>query len=319
MTEQRALPDVRHRRLRHRRLRRRRRHHRQGAVHGRILRRRAGAGAAADPRPISTTTSSRRSCRARHANNPATQPQTFRATPGDKARKNWTAHLRTAGRRQQRALHRQFLAPASDRFQRSQQARRRAGHRAGGLADHLRGARAVLHESRVGAGRLGRAGTLRSAALAAVSDAAAAGEVLRRAAGARRAGARPASAAHADGDQLAALQRPARLPALRLLPVLHVRVPGEVDVDGDDAAAGGGHGTLRDPSGELRVPGRDRSGRARDAASSISTRRSGCSGSGPRRSCSARTAPRRRGCCSTRRRRGFRRASPTPAAWSAST
>ena len=117
-------------------------------------------------------------------------------------------------------------------FNEASSARRRARHRPGRLADHLRGTRAVLHEGRMGARRLRRAGPVRSAALAAVSDAAAAGEVVGRAAGARRAGARPASAAVADGDQLAALQRPARLPALRLLPVLHVRVPREVDVDG---------------------------------------------------------------------------------------
>ena len=41
--------------------------------------------------------------------------------------------------------------------------------------------------------------------------------------------------------------RPAGLPALRLLPVLHVRVPGEVDVDGRDVAPGGGHRTVRNP------------------------------------------------------------------------
>ena len=186
------------------------------------------------------------------------------------------------------------------RFQRSEQARRRAGHRARRLADHLRGARAVLHESRVGAGRVGRAGTLRSAALASVSDAAAAGEVVGRAAGARRAGARPAPAADADGDQLAALQRPARVPALRLLPVLHVRVPGEVDVDGDDAAAGGGHRAAARSVRRATSRGSRSAATAARPASSISTRRSSCSGSAPGRSCSARTAPRRRACCSTR-------------------
>ncbi len=70
-------------------------------------------------------------------------------------------------------------------------------------------------------------------------------------------GARAALAAGADGDQLAVLQRPARLPALRLLPVLHVRVPREVDVDGDDAAAGGSDRPLRDPAGQLRRARRD--------------------------------------------------------------
>ncbi len=51
------------RRFRHRRLRRRRRHSRQGAVVGRVLRRRPRAGAAADRRPTSITTSSGRSIR----------------------------------------------------------------------------------------------------------------------------------------------------------------------------------------------------------------------------------------------------------------
>ena len=57
----------------------------------------------------------------------------------------------------------------------------------------------------------------------AVSDAAAAGEVLRRAVRARRAQARPASVSGADGDQLAALSRPARLHSLRLLLRLRLR------------------------------------------------------------------------------------------------
>ena len=165
----------------------------------------------------------------------------------DKAQQGAGAHLRPDGRRQQRAFHRQLLAAPPERFQRGQHARRCAGHGAGRLADHLRRARAVLHEGGMGAGRLRRAGPVRSAAVAAVSDAAAAGEVLGRAAGARRAGARASPAAVADGDQLAALQRAAGVPALRLLPVLHVRVPGEVDVDGDHAAAGGGDRPLRDP------------------------------------------------------------------------
>ena len=233
----RALSAERHRRLRDRRIRRRRRHHRQGALDGRLLGRRARTGPAAHRGRSSITTSSARSCRASNANNPATQPQTFRATPAGQGAESAGAHLRPAGRRQQRALHRQLLAAPPERFQRGQRARRCARHGARRLADHLRRARAVLHEGRVGAGRLGRAGPVRSAAVAALSDAAAAGEVVRRAARARRAGARASPAAVADGDQLAVLQRPARLPALRLLPVLHVRVPLEVDVDGDDAAA----------------------------------------------------------------------------------
>src|SRR2546422_11661741 len=42
------------------------------------------------------------------------------------------------------------------------------------------------------------------------------------------------------------------MPALRFLPILHVRVPLEVDVDGDDVTGGGGDGALRDPAGQLR-------------------------------------------------------------------
>src|SRR5439155_25193996 len=42
------------------------------------------------------------------------------------------------------------------------------------------------------------------------------------------------------------------MPALRFLPLFHVRVPLEVDVDGDDVTGGGGDGALRDPAGQLR-------------------------------------------------------------------
>ena len=115
------------------------------------------------------------------------------------------------------------------------------------LADHVRRARALLHEGGMGAGRIGRAGPVRSSAIAALPDAAAAGEVLGCVAGARRPGAGPSRPAVADGDQLATLQRPAGVPALRLLSVLHVRVPRQVDVDGDHAAARGSDRPLRDP------------------------------------------------------------------------
>ncbi len=267
-----AFPAQRHRRLRDRRIRRRRRHPRQGARRRPASRSSCSSRGRGSPRRSSITTSSARSCRARTRNNPATQPQTFRATPTDKAQKALHAHLRPAGRRQQRALHRQLLAAPSERLQRGQRARRRARHGARRLADHLRRARAVLHEGRVGARRVGRAGAVRSAAVAAVSDAAAAGEIVRRAARAGRASARAAPAAVADGDQLAVLQRPARVPALRLLPVLHVRVPREVDVDGDDAAAGGGDRPLRDPAGQLRGARRDGARRPRDRAWPTSTR-----------------------------------------------
>ena len=82
-----------------------------------------------------------------------------------------------------------------DRLQRAQPARRDPRHRLRRLADHLRGARAVLHEGRVGDRRVGpgRREPVRSAAHQAVPDAAAAGEVVGRAARTRRAQAGPAS------------------------------------------------------------------------------------------------------------------------------
>src|SRR5438093_5211533 len=51
------------------------------------------------------------------------------------------------------------------------------------------------------------------------------------------------------------------MPALRFLSVLHVRVPFEVDVDGDDVTGGGGDGALRDQAGQLRRTRRDGTGR----------------------------------------------------------
>ena len=57
-----------------------------------------------------------------------------------------------------------------------------------------------------------------------LSDAAAAGEILGRAARARCAQARPASVSGAAGDQLAALSRPAGVHSLRLLPRLGCEV-----------------------------------------------------------------------------------------------
>ena len=50
-------------------------------VDRRLLGRRARAGAAADGGAVRLTTSSARSCRTSNVNDPATQPQTFRATP----------------------------------------------------------------------------------------------------------------------------------------------------------------------------------------------------------------------------------------------
>ena len=112
------------------------------------------------------------------------------------------ADLRAARRRQQRPFHGQLLAPAADRLQRGERAWRSARRGARRLADYVRRAGALLHEGGVGAWRLRRARTVRRAALAAVSDAAIAGEVVGRADREGRQGARPSSTADADGDQL---------------------------------------------------------------------------------------------------------------------
>ena len=119
-----------------------------------------------------------------------------------------SADLCARRRRQQRALQRQFLAPARDRLHRAQRARSHRRTRPGRLADHLCRAGALLHQGGMGSRRLGpgRRQSFRSAAQQALSDAAAAGEILRRAVRARRAQARPAPVPGADGDQIGALQ-----------------------------------------------------------------------------------------------------------------
>ncbi len=66
------------------------------------------------------------------------------------------------------------------------------------------------------------------------------------------------SAAHAHGHQLRRVQRAARLPALRLVSRLHVRVPRQVHIDGGHAAARRGHRPLRDPAGQLCSHDRNR-------------------------------------------------------------
>ena len=98
------------------------------------------------------------------------------------------------------------------------------------LADHLPGAGAVLHQGGVGGGRLGArlCQSVRSAAQQTLSDAAVAGEILRRADGARRAQARAASVSGAHGDRLASLSRPRALRALRLLHGFRLRGAREV-------------------------------------------------------------------------------------------
>ncbi|MGC4086274.1 MAG: gluconate 2-dehydrogenase subunit 3 family protein [Vicinamibacterales bacterium] len=54
--------------------------------------------------------------RNKHANNPATQPQTFRPTPQAQARAQLSLILRAARGREQRALHGERLAVAADRL-----------------------------------------------------------------------------------------------------------------------------------------------------------------------------------------------------------
>ena len=252
-------------------------------------------------------------------NNQSTQPQTFRATPTDKATPALAADLRPAGRRQQRALHRQLLAAAPERLQRGQRARRRARHGARRLADHLRRARAVLHEGRVGARRVGRAGAVRSAAVAALSDAAAAGEVVGRAARARRASARlhPQPSPMAINSQFYNGRPACQHCGFCLFFMCEFRAKSTSMVT--MLPRGRGDRPLRDPAGQLRRPRRDQSRGPGDGRGLLRSRRSGCSCSAPGPWCCAPTAPRRRACCSTPSRRGFRTAWPIRAAWSAST
>ena len=252
------------------------------------------------------TTSSARSCRTSNANNPATQPQTFRATPqrhGPERRwRSSTVEWSAAATR--------ISPPTSGGCARAISTRRAVLGGVPGTAlvdwpityDELEPYYTKAEWELGVSGEPGPFDPPRSRPypmppLPVKSS----GVLMDR--GARALGLH--SAAVADGDQLAALQRAARVPALRLLPVLHVRVPREVDVDGDHAAARGSDRPLRDPAGQLRGARRDRTATAGRPASRTSTRRSGCSCSAPGRSCSARTAPRRRGCCSTPSRRGF--------------
>ena len=170
------------------------------------------------------------------------------------------------------------------------------------LADRLRRTRALLHEGRVGGWRLGarRREPVRPAALEALPDAAAAGEILRRAARARRAQARPAPVPGADGHRLRAVPRPARLRALRLLHRLRLRDAGEVLDAVHDDPRGRGDRPLRGAQRELRVPHRRRTTATASPASPTSTRPAGALPEGACRGACAPTAPRRRACCSCR-------------------
>ena len=195
-------------------------------------------------------------------NDAVKNPQTFRERSGEGrgAREaQAVAVVRTHRRRREPALHRELLALSPDRLQRAQRARRDSRHRVRRLADHLRRPGAVLHQGRVGDRRIGPRGRepLRSTAVEAVPDAAAAGEVVRRAPGARRAQAGPASGSRADGDQLPGVSRPAGVRALRVLPRLRLRGGGEgVDADDRDSRSRS-HGTLRSAARQLRRAHRD--------------------------------------------------------------
>ncbi len=219
------------------------------------------------------------------------------------------------------ALHRQLLALPRDRFSRAQRTRRDFRHGFRRLADHVRGARALLHQGRLGDRRLrtGRSRSRRFAAQSSVSHAADAREILGRVVRARRAQARPAARAGAAGHQLGSLRRASRLRALRLLPRLRLRSHGQGFQCLDGHSGGGGHGQLRGAGRQLRVASRDRQARPRDGRGVLRRARATNISSTPARWSSRPTAARRRGCCSTPRTRASRRGWRIPADWSANT
>src|SRR5262249_33578682 len=146
----------------------------------------------------------------------------------------WVA-LSSRRRRQQRAFLRELLAIPPDRLQGTLGTRIDQRHRIRRLADYLRGARAVLHEGGLGDRRLRRSWSVRSAAVASVSAAAAAQQVRRRAAGESGWRARPSRSGRTYGDPLSAARWPLALHGVRSLCVLRLRVRREVVVarDGD--------------------------------------------------------------------------------------
>ncbi len=231
-----------------------------------------------------------------------TNPQTFRKTAAEKARARHGVPcrvVRAERRRQFGALHRELLAPARGRLQRAQPPRRDRRHHVRRLADHLRRTRALLHQGRVGSRRVRarRREPVRPVAQQAVPDAAAAGEVLGRAARARRTQDGLASVPGADGDRLGALQGPRRLRALRVLHRLRLRNAGEVVDAVHDDPGSRGHGTLRGAAAELRVAHRDERGGSRDRRRLFRQGQARALPEGTRGRRCAPTAPRRRGCC----------------------
>ena len=112
------------------------------------------------------------------------------------------------------------------------------------LADHVSGSRAVLHEGGLGDRRRRRARTVRPAALAAVSDAAASAEIDGRAARARRAKAGLQALPRSDGDRVEAIRRPVAVRAVRLLRGLRLRGAREIELARHGHSESGGHRTL---------------------------------------------------------------------------
>ena len=253
----------RHRRLRDRRIRRRRRHHRQGALDGRVLGRRARTGPPAHRVAV-------RSRRVRHVH-----AEQERQQPGDAAA-DVSRHAADKAQKALALIYGRLVGGSNAHFTGNFWRLRPSDFNEASVLGGVPGTGLVdwpitydelepyytKAEWELGvSGEPGPFDPPRSRPypmppLPVKSS----GVLLEQ----RGAGARASPAADADGDQLPVLQRPARVPALRLLPVLHVRVPLEVDVDGDDAAAGGGDRPLRDPAGELRGARRDRSRRPRD-------------------------------------------------------
>ena len=127
------------------------------------------------------------------------------------------------------------------------------------LADHVCGTGAVLYEGGMGHRRLRtrRREPVRSAAQQALPDAAAAGEILGRAARARRPQARLSSVSCADGDRVAAVSRPPRLRALRFLHRFRLRDARQVvdALHGDSRSRG--DRALRGAQRQLRRSHRD--------------------------------------------------------------
>ena len=158
-------------------------------------------------------------------NHPKLQPNTFRKTPQEKAKpQRALVYGRSVGGTSVHFTANFWRFHEIDFVERSKVGAV-PGRGLGGLAYQVRGPRAVLHKSGVGDWRFGagRRQSVRSAALEALSDAAAAGEIFRRDFRTGGAQARLASVSGADGDSFAAARGAKRLRELRLLPGIRLR------------------------------------------------------------------------------------------------